>query len=457
MTARPGGRSAPAGPLQVGRLPAGAGAVPWWRSLRLPIAAAVALVSLATIVAVGAIVDQRSAVDGRERLRAQALERLNAGVVSFGFDGRLRFGATLETAGLPAPLVLAGRAGGQTSYFDGATMWASQPVGRRTLSVQVSGQDIDEQRAQLRRSLTLAGLVAFAVATLLGWLVATSLSRRLRRGSGAARRIATGAGDVRAAQPGRDEVAALTRSVDDMADALRRRLVREQEFSADVAHELRTPITALVSASELLVDDEVGRLVRDQVDRLRGLVADLLEISRLESGRDQARLEACDLSQIVRAVVAGLPEGGSIRLAVLDEATVLAEPRRVERILTNLITNAWRHGGGDCRVTVDGTRVVVDDDGPGYPDTLVTDGPRRFSSHGHGAGSGLGLTIALRQAEIQGASLTFENRIEGRAEHPVEHPLEHGPARPAGDASQGAAVPAPAGARAVLRLRAPGD
>lgn len=64
MTARPGGRSAPAGPLQVGRLPAGAGAVPWWRSLRLPIAAAVALVSLATIVAVGAIVDQRSAVDG---------------------------------------------------------------------------------------------------------------------------------------------------------------------------------------------------------------------------------------------------------------------------------------------------------------------------------------------------------------------------------------------------------
>ncbi len=431
-----GGLATPTGALPAGR-PSAAGAVPWWRSLRLPMAAAVALVSLATMVAVGAIVDYRSAVDGRERLRAQALERLDAGVFSFGFDGRLRFGATLETSGLPAPLVRAIRPGGQTSYFDGTTMWASQPVGERMLSVQVSGHGVAEQRAQLRRSLALAGLVAFAVATALGWLAATSLSRRLRLGSRAARQIAVGAGDVRAAQPGWDEVAALTRSVDDMADALRRRLAREQEFSADVAHELRTPITALVSASELLADDEVGRLVRDQVDRLRSLVADLLEISRLESGRDQARLEECELGQIVRAVVAGLPEGGTIDLTVLDAATVLAEPRRVERILANLVTNAWRHGGGDARVTVSGTRVIVDDDGPGYPDTLVSDGPRRFSSHGHGAGSGLGLTIALRQADIQGASLTFENR----------------PGGPPGSGGRDAA--APAGARAVLHLRDP--
>lgn len=384
--------------------------VRWWQSLRLPLAAAVASVALATALAVGSVVDYRSALDGRERLRAQAIDRLESAALFYDVDGRLRFGATVDPALVPERLRdVATRS--PVSFYDGATMWASQPLpSGAVMTIQVSGAGLEQQRQALRRTLSLAGLLAILLASLLGWVVATGLSRRLRTGARAARQIATGVPGVRAAQPGRDEVAALTRSVDDMANELRRRLRREQEFSADVAHELRTPVTALVSSSELLPDDEVSRLVRSQVARLRRLVSDLLEISRLEAGRDQVRLERCDLGDVVRDALETLPEDGRIELTVTDPVAVLAEPRRVERILANLVTNARRHGGGDCRVTVSGRTVTVDDDGPGFPPELTEIGPRRFSSHGHGAGSGLGMTIATRQAVAIGAVLAFGNR-----------------------------------------------
>lgn len=386
--------------------------VRWWHSLRLPISAAVAVVSLAILVVVVAIVDFRTGVDGRERLRLQANERLDAAVLFFAADGRLRFGATLETNGLPAALREEMTTARTASYYDGANMWASARVGTtHILSVQVSGYDLWELRDDLRWTLGMASVISAGLAGVLGWLAATGISRRLRTGARAAREIAAGASGVRATQPGLDEVAALTRSVDWMADALRRRLEVEQEFSADVAHELRTPVTALVSAVELLPQDEVSRIVRAQVDRLRRLVEDLLEISRLEAGRDTVNFESCELASVVRNAIDGLPIDGPVELRVNQSGLVWAEPRRVERILANLITNARRHGGGGCRVSVDGVRVTVDDDGPGYPAQLIQSGPRRFSSHGHGRGSGLGLTIALRQATALGATLRFTNRL----------------------------------------------
>lgn len=410
--------------------------VRWHRSLRLPIALAVALVSLATVLAVGGIVEYRSAVDAKERLRAQTMERLDAAVIFYLSDGRLRLGATLDTAEVPATLVESAGTGNSVSYFDGATMWASQRISAdRLLTVQISGTDLGEQRDDLRATLALAGLTAIGLSLVLGWLVATGLSRRLRRGADAARQIAAGASEIRAAQPGRDEVTALTRSVDAMADALRARLEVEKDFTADVAHELRTPVTALVSSAELLPDDELGRLVRAQVDRLRRLVADLLEISRLEGGREAVTVSRCDLGPVVSAAVQGLPDDGQVELTVQGSEPVRAEARRVERIVANLVTNARRHGGGPCRVLVTGRSVVVEDDGPGYPPSLLAGGPRRFSTHGRTGGSGLGLTIAQRQAMAQGGSLVLAN-IQPRGARATltlpawtePAPADHGPA-----------------------------
>jgi signal transduction histidine kinase len=93
------------------------------------------------------------------------------------------------------------------------------------------------------------------------------------------------------------------------------------------------------------------------------------------------------------------------------------DPRRLDRILVNLVGNAHRHGGAPVEVAVDGTTIVVRDHGPGFPDALLMDGPQRFRTGAaeRGRGHGLGLTIALGQAGVIGAVLAFANAVDGGA------------------------------------------
>lgn len=392
--------------------------MPWWASLRTRIGAGVALVTVTVLLGTGAVVDTLAAQDARERLRAQTLDRLDLAAASYAETGSLRFGASTH-ADLPTGLAAAATAGRQASLFDGETMYAAQRLDDATvLSVAVPGAEIASQRSALRVAWARTGLLGAVIATGLGWLVGTWLSRRLRDGARAAAAIASGSSTTRAFQPGRDEVALLTRGVDDMAAALHRRLEVEREFTADVAHELRSPVTGLVSAVELLPQDAVGTIVRSQSARLRRLVEDLLEISRLESGQAEVDWGVVHLEAAVRSVVEqvererlGLPGGTRPPVTIQVERPEAAwgEDRRVERILGNLIRNALDHGGTDVSVSIEGTSVTVQDRGPGFPEHIVTAGPRRFSAHGHGSGSGLGLTIAVRQAEVMGAQLTLTN------------------------------------------------
>lgn len=371
--------------------------VVWYHSLRLRIALTVGLVAILSVLVVGFVVDRQAGIDARERLRAQALSDLNAAATLYGIDGRLHFGASVDPS-LPPPSLRAAVAhDGTASYFDGTTMWAAKQVTSRVvMTVALPAATLQHQRDQLRSSMVVAGGIAVLLAGALGWLAATGLSSRLRSAADAVAR-----GDAApVTRPGKDEVAALTRAVDDATASLAERLRAEQEFSANVAHELRTPTTGLVSAVELLPPSPESQLVGRQVQRLRALVDDLLEISRLESGQDEAVLQRVDSAELV----------GDREASVLRSSTVLAEPRRVERILSNLVANADAYAGGH-RILVDGERLIVEDDGPGYPNELLASGPRRFS----GRGTGLGLTIALRQAQAMGAALELENRAEGGA------------------------------------------
>ncbi|MFZ2501983.1 MAG: HAMP domain-containing sensor histidine kinase, partial [Nocardioides sp.] len=246
----------------------------------------------------------------------------------------------------------------------------------------------------------LAALGGLAVALVLASIAAVSMSRRLRHASVTARSIAEGA-STRIRDPGRDEIAVLSAAVDDMADALLERLQAEVAFSADVAHELRTPVTGLVSAAEHLGDGLPADLVRSQVARLRALVEDLLEISRLDSGAEPTHLAPARLLDLVPGATGD------------SEELVMAEPRRVDRIVANLVDNARKHARSEPRLRVEGASLLVEDDGAGFPAPLLDGEPRRFRRHSGAPGSGLGLAICFAQARAMGARIELSNNPAG--------------------------------------------
>ena len=160
-------------------------------------------------------------------------------------------------------------------------------------------------------------------------------------------------------------MAAVAGALDGMASSLQRKLLSEQRFTADVAHELRTPLTGLHAAAELLPPGRPTELVRDRVAALRTLTEDLLEISRLDAGRERLELDAEPLVALAERVVRASGTGTEVR--VVRATRVETDRRRLERVLGNLVANAHRHGAGPVVLTVDGPVVTVRDHGAGYP------------------------------------------------------------------------------------------
>jgi signal transduction histidine kinase len=218
---------------------------------------------------------------------------------------------------------------------------------------------------------------------------------------------------------GSDEVAALGAAMDRMADSLQERIEHEQRFVANVAHDLRTPVTGLVAAASLLEPDQVGAVVRERVSRLHTLVEDLLEISRLENGAVTADLRWVDVDAFVRSLVARRPD---VEVDAPDAVRAFTDPRRLERIIDNLLDNSARHGAPPVVVAVRGRAVVVSDSGPGFATDMLARATERFATGdtARGHGIGLGLSIAAAQARVLGGSLRVANRPEGGAEVTVE-------------------------------------
>jgi signal transduction histidine kinase len=132
-----------------------------------------------------------------------------------------------------------------------------------------------------------------------------------------------------------------------------------------------------------------------------------------------------DLASVVCGVVACLPDHGreTVSVTVLGEGRmVVTDPRRVQRILAILLDNAVKHGRAPVVVTVDGARIVVRDHGPGLPQELLQDGPRRFrtGAFDRSTGRGLGLSIAAGQAVVLGGRLRLGAAAGGGAEAAVE-------------------------------------
>ncbi|GMA20031.1 HAMP domain-containing histidine kinase [Arsenicicoccus piscis] len=293
-------------------------------------------------------------------------------------------------------------------------MWAATqlPEGY-VLAIHQDWTSGSSQLDDLDQYLVVGVLSVAAVTVLLAIGTGVALSRRPGRAELTARRIADGELGLRVSDAvrGRDGVASLGAAIDHLASSMQDRLASEQRVTGYIAHDLRTPVTSLVTASSLLPDDRAGNLVRSQATRLWRLIEDLLEV---DSAEQQVDLVPTSTPALARAAVEAASQ--PVRLTVEESADVTTDPRRVQRALVNLLENAIRHGGAEVECVVRGRAILVQDDGDGFPPVLLEHGPRRFvtGSPSRGGGNGLGLTIAAGQAGAIGATLQLANRAQPR-------------------------------------------
>ena len=327
--------------------------------------------------------------------------------------------------------------------------------------------------ARLRNVLAIGGSILAVLGAIAGYLLARAVVRPVREASKAAAQMSQGDLDIRL-PAGSDEFGVLAASFNQMAENLQTKMedleagqARERRFVADVTHELRTPVSALVGEASLLkarleadpsaCQPEVSRLVAmvsTDITRLRQLVDDLLEISRLDAQAVETVIEPVDLglflTQLVRAHgwdetvdvrVAhgqGLDGGAAeVRPAASGGFVIPVDRRRLERTIVNLVENALRHGAAPVRIearrgtaaapdTIETIRIAVTDSGSGIPidhlphifDRFYKADPSRSSSRG----SGLGLAIARENARLLGGDIAAGNVPEGGARFVVTLP-----------------------------------
>jgi signal transduction histidine kinase len=401
-------------------------ALPQWAgTLAMKAAAFITVMCCALAALLGVLVHVSVTDRTVGQARALALSRLTEATRDYEAGDSLVHGAGVDPEGLPVPLrqlAAAGDRGTMVAQHRGRpTMWAAGPAdGERVLAVEVDYSQGASTIDGLDRAIVWSSALAIGATLLVGAFAVTRVTRRLHGTAQVARRISAGDLDARVDDPRtkdpthpQDEVGAVAAALDSMAASLQGKLLSEQRFTADVAHELRTPLTGLHAAAELLPPGRPTELVRDRVAALRTLTEDLLEISRLDTGREKLELDTEQLGAVVgRAVRAS---GTDSEVRVVRDEWVETDRRRLERVLGNLVANAHKHGRGPVVLTVEGPVVTVRDHGDGYPDYLVEHGPQRFRTEGGARGHGLGLTIALGQAEVLGARLEFTNAIGGGA------------------------------------------
>ncbi|NJC64951.1 HAMP domain-containing histidine kinase [Planosporangium flavigriseum] len=289
----------------------------------------------------------------------------------------------------------------------------------------------------VRTTLIATGVALVGLLAMVAALVTQLVVRPVRIAARTAQRLSAGLLDQRMEVRGEDDLARLAASFNQMAANLQRQIVRLEEmsrlqrrFTSDVSHELRTPLTTVRMAADLIFasredfDPAVARsaeLLQAELDRFEGLLTDLLEISRFDAGFALLDAEATDLVPVVLRAADGLASVGeragcAVEVDVPD-APVIAEidPRRIERVLRNLIGNAIEHSEGKpvcVTLAADDSAVAVTvrDRGVGLrpgEEKLVFNrfwraDPSRARQTG---GSGLGLSISLEDARLHGGWL----------------------------------------------------
>jgi two-component system sensor histidine kinase MtrB len=301
------------------------------------------------------------------------------------------------------------------------------PAGRNTeVYFFFSEQGLRHDLALLRNILAGGVGILVLLAGFAGALLARQTLRPVGRASDAARSLAEGLLETRLPVEGRDEFGSWAQSFNEMASALETKIAdlsaaqaRERRFTADVAHELRTPLTALVGEASLLAEHldsmppesrRPAELLVADVGRLRRLVEDLMEISRFDAGQESVHAERVELGALTAATVRSRGWEERVRLEA-EEVELTSDPRRLERIVANLVGNAVEHGDTDVAVRVGsdgGPFVEVADHGPGIAREHLPHLFERFykaDAARSGGGTGLGLAIGQENARLLGGRI----------------------------------------------------
>lgn len=310
-------------------------------------------------------------------------------------------------------------------------------AGRYELYIGYDLSDAEATLAFVQRTLLLAGIALILLVGAVTWIIVRFVVRPIRVAAETSKRLAAGDLAVRMPEAGDDVFASLAASFNGMADSLQRQITQlatlsqlQQRFVSDVSHELRTPLTTIRLAGDVIYDQRAdfppatartAELLHAQVERFDTLLADLLEISRYDAGSAVLETEPTGLVALVRDAVEDMAplaaqNGSELRLDLPGGYVEVAlDPRRIRRIVRNLLGNAIEHGEGKpIVVSVDSNEsavaLAVRDYGMGMDSEAVTHAFDRFwradpSRKRTIGGTGLGLAISLEDAVAHNGQL----------------------------------------------------
>jgi two-component system, OmpR family, sensor histidine kinase MtrB len=316
-------------------------------------------------------------------------------------------------------------------------------VGAYELYLAYDLDDASKTLGFVQLTLWLVGIPLVILIGVIAWLVLRTVTTPISEAAETSAKLASGDLGVRLDVHGEDEMATLGRSFNAMADSIEQQIKEladlslvQQRFVSDVSHELRTPLTTIRLAADMLNDrrDEfdpatarAAELLNAQVQRFETLLTDLLEISRYDAGSVQLELEATSLAHLAEDVIGSMSQlaeqhGSDVRLvAPGGYSPVDMDPRRIRRIVRNLLGNAIEHGEGrPIVVSVDSNQQAVAlgvrDYGLGMTaadaervfDRFWRADPSRRRTIG---GTGLGLSIALGDARLHGGTLAVWSEL----------------------------------------------
>ncbi len=283
--------------------------------------------------------------------------------------------------------------------------------------------------AAVKLQIVIGGLIAAAIATILGIYYTQLAASNVRRLQEAARKVADGNFETTIPIASAGQLAPLARTFNEMQRRLAELDSARKQFIANASHELRTPIFSLGGFVELLEDEdpspeeraEFVRTMRQQIERLTKLTADLLDLSQLDAGVIVMHPRSVDLSALAREVTREFGPRAELRGSRLELRTPeqpaigLGDPDRVRQIIRILLDNALTHTPEGTKVTVTTysanrrAELTVSDEGSGIPQRVQGRIFERFYTADSAGGSGLGLAIASELAQRMQGAITISS------------------------------------------------